>query len=197
MPAPDDAGLGQGIQQEFRYLPGAALQRVSQVTDISLAQLVGVATFYHQFRHRPAGQHVIRVCHGTACHVKASQNIHDAIHRHLEIPNDGDTCPNNEFTVERVACLGCCTLAPVSAEMQALAARSPDQNPHRQDEPYRRALIGMYARLAATLHELTGTEALRHAVAPHQPYASARELLADLQRDRAVQYPPAQQRLHG
>lgn len=72
------------------------------------------------------------------------------------------------------------TLAPVSAEMRALAAASPDQNPHREDEPYRRALIGVYARLAATLHELTGTEALRHAVAPQSPYAAAADFLADL-----------------
>ena len=72
------------------------------------------------------------------------------------------------------------TLAPVSADMHALAARSPDQNLHRSDEPYRRALIGMYSRLAATLHLLTGTEALRHAVAPQRPYAQAAEFLADL-----------------
>jgi phosphoenolpyruvate carboxylase len=71
-------------------------------------------------------------------------------------------------------------LAPVTPEMQALAASSPDSNAHREDEPYRRALIGMYARLAATLHVLTGTEALRHAVAPQRPYAGADELLADL-----------------
>jgi phosphoenolpyruvate carboxylase len=71
-------------------------------------------------------------------------------------------------------------LAPVTPEMRALAAHSPDHNEHRSDEPYRRALIGMYARLAATLESLTGTEALRHAVAPQEPYASAEELLADL-----------------
>ena len=71
-------------------------------------------------------------------------------------------------------------LAPVTPAMQALAERSPDRNPHREDEPYRRALIGVYARLAATLHALTGTEALRHAVAPQEPYADADELLADL-----------------
>jgi len=71
-------------------------------------------------------------------------------------------------------------LAGVTPQMQALAERSPDQNPHREDEPYRRALIGVYARLAATLHALTGTEALRHAVAPQNPYASAEEFLADL-----------------
>jgi phosphoenolpyruvate carboxylase len=72
------------------------------------------------------------------------------------------------------------TLSPVSQAMQQLAESSPDQNPHRQDEPYRRALIGVYARLAATLHKLTGTEALRHAVAPQNPYSSAQEFLSDL-----------------
>ncbi|WP_157826987.1 phosphoenolpyruvate carboxylase, partial [Macromonas nakdongensis] len=71
-------------------------------------------------------------------------------------------------------------LLPVPPAMQALAERSPDTNAHRQDEPYRRALTGVYARLAATLRELTGGEAARHAVAPQSPYASAEELLADL-----------------
>ncbi|MBW8848666.1 MAG: phosphoenolpyruvate carboxylase [Burkholderiales bacterium] len=71
-------------------------------------------------------------------------------------------------------------LTGVSSAMQALAERSPDQNAHRMDEPYRRALTGMYARLAATLHALTGTEALRHAVAPQDPYCSPDKLLADL-----------------
>jgi phosphoenolpyruvate carboxylase len=72
------------------------------------------------------------------------------------------------------------TLAPVSVAMLELAERSPDRNPHREDEPYRRALIGVYARLAATLHEFTGTEALRHAVAPQDPYPSAEAFLDDL-----------------
>ena len=71
-------------------------------------------------------------------------------------------------------------LAPVTPEMVALADRSPDHNAHREDEPYRRALVGVYARLAATLHKLTGTEALRHAVSPQDPYASAEEFGADL-----------------
>jgi phosphoenolpyruvate carboxylase len=71
-------------------------------------------------------------------------------------------------------------LVDVPADMQALADRSPDRSQHRADEPYRRALTGMYARLAATLHQLTGTEALRHAVAPQNPYGGADEFLADL-----------------
>ncbi len=73
------------------------------------------------------------------------------------------------------------TLAPVSPEMLALAEKSPDHNEHRKDEPYRRALIGVYSRLAATLFKLTGTEALRHAVAPQNPYAGPEEFLQDLQ----------------
>ncbi len=72
------------------------------------------------------------------------------------------------------------TLVDVSVEMQGLAERSPDTNEHRKDEPYRRALTGVYARLAATLRELTGGEAARHAVAPQNPYANAEEFLADL-----------------
>jgi phosphoenolpyruvate carboxylase len=71
-------------------------------------------------------------------------------------------------------------LAPVTPDMHALTERSPDHSEHRKDEPYRRALIGVYARLAATLEALTGTAALRHAVAPQEPYAGAGELLADL-----------------
>jgi len=103
----------QGIQREYRHLPEPALRRVSEVTGIRLADLVGVATFYHQFRMGEVGRHTMRVCHGTACHVKGSENIHDHINRQLGIADGHDTCPNNEFTVERVACLGCCTLAPV------------------------------------------------------------------------------------
>ncbi|MBK7261570.1 MAG: phosphoenolpyruvate carboxylase [Rubrivivax sp.] len=73
------------------------------------------------------------------------------------------------------------TLSAITPAMQALADRSPDHSPHRQDEPYRRALTGIYARLAATLHALTGTEALRHAVAPQDPYGAAADFGADLQ----------------
>ncbi len=102
----------QGIQHEYRHLPEPALRRVSEVTGIRLSELIGVATFYHQFRLREVGRHTMRVCHGTACHVKGSENIHDHIHRQLQIADGHDTCPDNEFTVDRVACLGCCTLAP-------------------------------------------------------------------------------------
>lgn len=92
-------------------------------------------------------------------------------------------------------------LVPFDADMLALAAKSPDLNEHRQDEPYRRALTGIYARLAATLKELTGGDAARHAVAPQNPYAKAEEFLADLRTIQASLYghhaeAVAAQRLH-
>jgi len=102
----------QGLQREYRHLPEAALLRASELTGLRLADLIGVATFYHQFRLREAGRHSLRVCHGTACHVKGAEDIHDAVHRHLHIPENSDTTLDRTFTVERVACLGCCTLAP-------------------------------------------------------------------------------------
>ncbi len=103
----------QEIQARFRYLPRAALVRVCETTDISPAQVEGVATFYSQFRHLPVGRHLISVCVGTACHVAGARSITEAIRRHLEIAEDEDTDADGLFTVQEVACLGCCALAPV------------------------------------------------------------------------------------
>ncbi|QNN20795.1 4Fe-4S binding protein [Planctomycetales bacterium ZRK34] len=103
----------QAIQDRYHYLPAEVLTHLSDVTAITPAAITGVSTFYQQFRHRPAGEHRIRVCHGTACHVKGSQQVEDAIRRHLNIADDEDTDPSMKFTVERVACVGCCSLAPV------------------------------------------------------------------------------------
>jgi NADH-quinone oxidoreductase subunit F len=102
----------QAIQVHFGYLPTDALERVCELTEITPASIVGVSTFYSQFRHRPAGRHTIKVCIGTACHVKGGQQIYDAFKRDLDIPEDDDTDPKKMFTVEKVACLGCCMLAP-------------------------------------------------------------------------------------
>ena len=104
----------QAIQAHYRYLPQEALQQVCDLTQITPSQIVGVATFYSQFRHRPAGQHTIRVCVGTACHVKSAGLVHDAFRDRLGLTGDEDTSADNRFTLENVACLGCCTLAPVA-----------------------------------------------------------------------------------
>lgn len=103
----------QAIQGKYHYLPVEALERVCQLTDISPSRITGVASFYSQFRFTPVGEHRIRVCHGTACHVKGSALIQDAFYRYLGLNETQDTTNDRLFTVEKVACLGCCTLAPV------------------------------------------------------------------------------------
>ena len=102
----------QALQDRYRYLPTEALRRVSEITDITPAAIIGVSTFYTQFRHKPVGRYMVRTCHGTACHVKGIGLVEDALRRHLGIPDDQDTDPEGLYTIERVACLGCCTLAP-------------------------------------------------------------------------------------
>ena len=102
----------QGIQEHFCYLPVQALRRVCEVTQITPAMIAGVATFYSQFRHQPAGRHRIKVCIGTACHVKGAEAIYQAFKDRLAIPPGEDTDKDRLFTVEKVACLGCCMLAP-------------------------------------------------------------------------------------
>ena len=103
----------QAIQSEFNYLPTEALECVCNLTDITPSQITGVATFYSQFRHIPAGKHTIKVCVGTACHVKGAMQVYDAFKRHLKLEGTNDTDADGLFTLEQVACLGCCTLAPV------------------------------------------------------------------------------------
>lgn len=121
----------QALQNQFRYLPQEALERVCQLTQIRSAQLIGVATFYGQFRLRPVGQHIIHVCHGTACHVKGAQRVQEALERHLDIPPGEDTDPQGLFTIEKVACLGCCTLAPVvQIDHFTFGRLTPSKIPH-------------------------------------------------------------------
>ena len=105
--------LLQAIQDEFNYLPGDAIERIYEKTDIDRAQLISVSTFYSQFRHIPYGKHLIKVCAGTACHVKGANNVYDSFVRELKIKEDSITTDDQLFSIEKVACLGCCTLAPV------------------------------------------------------------------------------------
>ncbi|MEK7412237.1 MAG: NAD(P)H-dependent oxidoreductase subunit E [Planctomycetota bacterium] len=105
--------LLQDLQRHYRWLPPPALARLSELTGIHPVSVAGVSTFYDQFRHRPAGRHLIHICHGTACHVKGSQQIEASLRRHLKLSDDADTDAKGVFTIQPVACLGCCTLAPV------------------------------------------------------------------------------------
>ncbi len=105
--------LLQALQSHYRYLPPEALRRLCEITSITPEAVVGVSTFYGRFRHRPVGKHLIRVCHGTACHVKGARLVTEALYRHLDLDEEKDTTEDGIFTIERVDCLGCCTLAPV------------------------------------------------------------------------------------
>jgi NADH-quinone oxidoreductase subunit F len=100
------------IQKHYNYLPQPALERLCQITDLHPVDVMGVATFYSQFRLKPAGKHTIKVCFGTACHVKGAENVYSGFKQYLDIKETEDTDKDRLFTIEKVACLGCCMLAP-------------------------------------------------------------------------------------
>ncbi|MCF6174340.1 MAG: NAD(P)H-dependent oxidoreductase subunit E [Victivallaceae bacterium] len=104
--------LLQAIQQKYNYLSPEILAILPGITEVTPTEITSVATFYHRFRLRPAGRHSIRVCIGTACHVKGAERVYEAFRNHLNIPEGQDTDVDGLFTVEKVACLGCCMLAP-------------------------------------------------------------------------------------
>lgn len=103
----------QEVQKRLNYLPSDALKYICEVSEITPGQISGVSTFYSQFRHLPVGMHTIKICSGTACHVKGSQLITESFQRELRIDDTHNVSEDNLFSIEEVACLGCCTLAPV------------------------------------------------------------------------------------
>ncbi|MBR2628401.1 MAG: NAD(P)H-dependent oxidoreductase subunit E, partial [Alistipes sp.] len=105
--------LLQALQEEFSYLPSDALNRVYEKTEINRAHLLSVATFYAQFKMVPYGKHIIKVCVGTACHVKGANLVYEAVKRELQLDEDSITTPDGKYSLEKIACLGCCALAPV------------------------------------------------------------------------------------
>jgi len=102
----------QNIQEELGYLSYSNLLYVSEVLDISLEKIYGVATFYSQFRFNPRAKHKISVCLGTACYVKGANDILEEVKNILNI-DIGETTEDNLFSIENTRCLGCCSLAPV------------------------------------------------------------------------------------
>ncbi len=103
----------QMIQDTLGYLPPEAIAIVADYLDLTESDVYGVATFYNQFRFNPPGKNPIKVCLGTACHVKGGDIILENFERKLEI-EEGETTPDREFSIERVACVGCCAIAPVA-----------------------------------------------------------------------------------
>jgi NADH-quinone oxidoreductase subunit E len=102
----------QDIQEEYNYLPQEALNIVSKTLGIPLIDIVGVATFYRAFSLEPRGEHLVTVCMGTACHVRGGPNILEEFERKLNI-KAGETTEDGQFSLETVACLGCCAIGPV------------------------------------------------------------------------------------
>ena len=105
--------LLQKIQEELGYLPSQAMLEVARFLNIPDIDVYSVATFYNQFRLTPPGKHSIRVCMGTACHVKGGHITLAAWQRRLKIES-GETTPDREFDLDTVACVGCCAMAPVT-----------------------------------------------------------------------------------
>ncbi|MCL0095220.1 NADH-quinone oxidoreductase subunit NuoE [Dehalococcoidia bacterium] len=101
----------QRIQAEFGYLPEEAIVKVAESTGVAESRVFGVASFYAQFRFTPIGKNRIMVCRGTACHVKGAPRILEEIEKVLKI-KEGETTKDLEYTLESVACIGCCALAP-------------------------------------------------------------------------------------
>ena len=102
----------QNAQEIYGYLPVDVILHISQRTGIKVSKIMGVATFYSQFRLNPVGKYLIMLCQGTACHVNGSQQIEKTINEYLGI-KDGETTDDGLFTLKNVACLGCCSLSPV------------------------------------------------------------------------------------
>ncbi len=102
----------QAIQKDYGYISKEQMQEVCNNTSIKENKIYGIATFYSQFKLVPSGENLIRVCKGTACHVRGADNLLDVIKEELQI-GIGETTSDNKFTLETVACLGCCSLAPV------------------------------------------------------------------------------------
>ena len=104
--------LLQHTQELYGYIPCKAFLKLEKETNLKLSDMYGVASFYSQFRLKPVGKHIIKVCHGTACHVQNATAVSEALEEELGV-KDGETTNDNIFTLESVACLGCCSLAPV------------------------------------------------------------------------------------
>jgi len=103
--------LLQSVQNEYGYLPEDTMLEIARFIKIPESRIYGVATFYAQFRFTPMGENRIMVCRGTACHVKGAPKILEEIERELGI-KEGKTTPDGKYSLETVACIGCCSLAP-------------------------------------------------------------------------------------
>lgn len=119
----------QAAQAIYGYLPAQAMEKIADVLSVPISQIFGVVTFYSQFRLKPRGKHIIRLCQGTACHVRGAGAILNTLEEQLNI-NAGDTTKDGQFTLETVACVGACSLGPVvMVDDETHGRLAPEQMP--------------------------------------------------------------------
>ncbi len=128
----------QQTQDEYGFLPKPVLREISRLTDIPLTRIFGVCTFYSQFSFVPKGKFTIKVCIGTACHVRGAEDVKTSIKQLLNV-GEGETTSDYRFTLESVACLGVCALGPVvvvgNSKKSASCCDGPEGKPER-DKSY-------------------------------------------------------------
>jgi len=120
----------QKVQEEFGYIPEEKMLDIARFIRIPESKVYGTATFYAQFRFTPIGENRVMVCRGTACHVKGAPQILDSIERKLKI-KEGETTPDGKYSLESVACIGCCSLAPCIMVNKKVEAK---MSPKKVDE---------------------------------------------------------------
>jgi NADH-quinone oxidoreductase subunit E len=150
--------LLQAAQDSFGYVPQIAVEQIAGVTGVPASEVYGVITFYKQFRLKPVGRHLIRLCKGTACHVQGANMMLQTVEDELKVPPD-ETTEDGLFTFTVVACLGCCSLAPV--------LMVDDQTYGRMTPQKVRRILRQYRQRAATTPKTTAGRAA--AAAPANP----------------------------
>ncbi len=133
--------LLQRAQETDGYITRERIAEIHEACGIPVAQIYGVATFYAQFRLSPVGKNLIKVCHGTACHVSGANAITEAIEKHLGVCT-GETTPDKLFTIETVSCLGCCSLAPVIMINNDTHGNLTEKEVKKVLKQYQKAVIG-------------------------------------------------------
>ncbi|SHE66219.1 MULTISPECIES: NADH-quinone oxidoreductase subunit NuoE [Eubacteriales] len=117
----------QQVQATYGYIGQSMLERISQLTGTPTSELFSIVTFYSQFRLEPLGENFIQVCHGTACHLAGAERISEAV-QHVTKAKPGHTSPDGKFTLEHVACLGCCSHGPImTLNNETFARMTPDK----------------------------------------------------------------------
>lgn len=134
--------LLQDIQEEFGYIPEDVVVWFSKKLEIPSSRFYGIMTFYSQFHMKPRGRNIVTVCSGTACHVKGSEKILNGIRKELKLGENEDTTADNLFTVEKVNCVGACSIAPVTIINKKVRGKSATDKTLKELKSLRSSQVG-------------------------------------------------------